>query len=73
MLAPQSGQTRLRIPEIKIELVFVAAAIEAIMSLPVCDSSPPNARNLKRGAAGAFGRHWIGAAAPCFGFKRESN
>jgi hypothetical protein len=35
MLAPQSGQTRLRIAEIKLELVFVTTASEAIMSLPV--------------------------------------
>jgi hypothetical protein len=35
MLAPQSGQTRLRIAEIKLELVFVTTTSEAIMSLPV--------------------------------------
>ena len=33
MLAPQSGQMRLRIAEIKLELVFVTKATEAIMSL----------------------------------------
>ena len=35
MLAPQSGQTRLRIAEIKLKLVFVTAANEAIISLSV--------------------------------------
>jgi hypothetical protein len=76
MLAPQSGQTRLRIAETKLMLVFLTTANEAIMSLPFCGaSSPPNAQNLKRGAAGAFwgGRLWTGAAAPRFGFKSESN
>jgi hypothetical protein len=34
MLAPQSGQTSLRIEEIKLDLVFVTTASEAIMSLP---------------------------------------
>jgi hypothetical protein len=33
MLAPQSGQMRLRIAEIKFELAFVTKATEAIMSL----------------------------------------
>jgi len=36
MLAPQSGQTRLRIAEIKLELLFVTTASEAIKSLPAC-------------------------------------
>jgi hypothetical protein len=35
MLDPQSGQTRLRIAEIKLELAVVTTASEAIMSLPV--------------------------------------
>jgi len=35
MLAPQSGQTRLRISEIKLMLMFLATANEAIISLPV--------------------------------------
>ncbi len=34
MRAPQSGQTRLRMAEIKIELLFVTTASEAIKSLP---------------------------------------
>jgi len=34
MLAPQSGQTRLRIAEIKLEFLFVTRASEAIMFLP---------------------------------------
>jgi hypothetical protein len=33
MLAPQSGQTRLRIAEIKIEFGFVTTASEAIIFL----------------------------------------
>jgi hypothetical protein len=49
MLAPQSGQTRLRIAEIKLKSVFVTTEIEAIMSLPVVgSSSPPNAQNRKQ-------------------------
>jgi hypothetical protein len=35
MLAPQSGQIRLRIAEMKLKLVFVTTASEAIMSLLV--------------------------------------
>jgi hypothetical protein len=76
MLAPQSGQTRLRIAEIKLMLLFLTTANEAIMSLPFCGgSSPPNAQNLKREAAGAFwgGRPVDRTAAPRFGFKRKSN
>jgi hypothetical protein len=34
MLAPQSGQIRLRIAEMKLEVVFVTTASEAIMFLP---------------------------------------
>jgi hypothetical protein len=34
MLAPENGQTRLRIAEIKLELLFETRASEAIMSLP---------------------------------------
>jgi len=60
--------------EIKLMLLFLTTANEAIMSLLFCGgSSPPNAQNLERGAAGAFGGHWIGAAAPRFGFKLKSN
>src|SRR5438105_6387293 len=63
MPAPQSGQTRLRIAEIKVMLAFLTTAKQAIMSLPFCgSSSPPNAQNLKRRVAGAFweGAHLIG-------------
>ena len=50
MLAPQSGQIRLRIAEMKLEVVFVTTASEAIMfSLFGGGSSPPDAQNLKRG------------------------
>jgi len=77
MLAPHSGQTRLRIAEIKLMLVFLTTANETMMALPFLggDSSPPNAQNLKRAAAGAFwgGRRGQGPAAPRFGFTRESN
>jgi hypothetical protein len=74
MLAPQSGQTRLRIAEIKPMLVFLTTANEAIISLLCGDSSPPNAQNLMRGAGGAFwgGRRWT-VPRPRFGFKSESN
>jgi hypothetical protein len=55
MPAPQSGQTRLRIAEIKLVLVFLTTANEAIMSLPFLRRFfTANAQNLKRGAAGAF-------------------
>ena len=55
MLAPQSEQTRLRIAEIKLMLVSLATANEAIMSLPVAAVLHHRmAQNLKRGAAGAF-------------------
>ena len=58
-------------------LVFITMANEAIMPLLFYDgSSPPNAQNLKRGAAGAVfeeGARRTGAAAPRFGFKSESN
>jgi len=65
---------RLRIAETKLELVFLTTAYEVIMSPLFCGgSSPPNAQNLKREAAGAFGGHWIGAAASCFGYQPESN
>jgi len=76
MLAPQSGQTRLRIAEIKLMLVFLTTANEAIMSLPLLRRSfTAECTERNRGAAGAF---WAGrlvdrAAAPRFGFKRKSN
>jgi hypothetical protein len=58
MRAPQSGQIKLRIAEINLELVFITPASEAITFLLdyVAVSSPPNAQHRKRRAAGAFGR-----------------
>jgi hypothetical protein len=57
MLSPQSGQTRLRIAEIKLMSVFPKTANAAIMSLPVVAvRSPPNAQNLRREAARDFAR-----------------
>jgi hypothetical protein len=74
MLAPQSGQTRLRIAEIKLELVFITTASEAIMSLLVVAVLHRRThRTLSAGAAGAFGGHWIGAATSRIGFKGKSN
>jgi hypothetical protein len=76
MLAPQSGQTRLRIAEIKLESVFVTTASEAIMSLPVVAllhrrcTEPSSAGPQARFGEGA---RWIEAAASRFGFKRKSN
>jgi hypothetical protein len=64
MLAPQSGQMRLRIAEIKLMLVFLTTANEAIMSLPFLRRFfTAECKNLKRGrAAGRFeeGASWIG-------------
>src|SRR5258706_14302990 len=73
MLAPHSGQTRLRIAEIKLELVFVTTASEAIKSLPAVAVLHRQMHRTLSGAAGAFGGHWIGAAATRFGCKRRSN
>jgi hypothetical protein len=76
MLAPQSGQTRLRIAEIKLESVYVTTASEAIMSLPVVAllhrrcTEPLSAGPQPRFGEGA---RWIEAAASRFGFKRKSN
>jgi hypothetical protein len=77
MLAPQSGQTKLRIAEIKLELVFVTTANEAISVSPFFAvvlhrrmhrilSEGSQARS-REGAPGA------GAAAPRVGFKCKSN
>lgn len=55
MLAPQSGQIRLRMAEIKFELVFMATASEAIMSLPVVAVLHRRMHNTVSGAASAFG------------------
>jgi hypothetical protein len=69
MLAPQSGQTRFRIAEMKLMLPFLTTVNEAMMSLPfLCRFSTAEYRNLKRWAASAF---WVGrsvekAAAPRF-------
>jgi hypothetical protein len=76
MLAPQSGQIRLRIAEIKLIWALLTTANDAMLSLPSCGgSSPPNPQNLKHGPQGRFGEgaHWMEAAAHCFGFKRKSN
>jgi len=76
MLAPQSGQTRLRIAEIKIELVFETSASEAIMSLPAEAASDRRMyRTLSAGTQERFGEgaQWVRAAAPRFGFKLKSN
>jgi hypothetical protein len=76
MLAPQSGQTRLRIVEIKSEFVFVTTAYEAIMSLPVVAVLPRQMhRTLSAGPQAHFGEGagWKEATAPRFGFKRMSN
>ena len=53
MLAPQSGQTKLRIAEIKLVFGFVTTAIEAIMCL-LWSRFYRKAENLERGASGAF-------------------
>jgi hypothetical protein len=69
MLAPQSGQTRLRIAEMKLMLAFLTTVNEAIVSLPFFRRFfTAEYTNLKRWAAGAF---WVGrsverAAAPRF-------
>src|SRR6266581_4644608 len=76
MLAPLSGQTRLRIAEIKLMLVFLTTANEAIMSLPVAAVLHRRMhRTLSAGPQARFGEgaRWTGAAAPRFGFKSESN
>ena len=72
MLPPQNGQTRLRIAEIKLELVFVTTANEAIMSLPVAAIVDRRMhRTLSVGPRAGFGENtrWTGATAPRFGFK----
>ena len=65
MLAPQSGQTRLRKEEINLELVFVSTASEAIMSLPVVAILHRRIHRTLSGAASALGRgaRLLGAAA----------
>jgi len=68
MLAPQSGQTRLRIAEIKLMLVFLTTANEAIMSLPFLRRffTARMHRTLSAGPQARFGEgaRWTGAAAP---------
>jgi len=54
MLAPQSGQIRLRIAEIKLEFLFVTRASEAIMFLPAARFFTVE-QNLRREAAGVLG------------------
>jgi len=75
MLAPQSGQTRLRIAEIRLELLFVTTASEAIQSLPVVAVLYRRVHRTLSGAASAFGDGCPldRAAALCFGLKDESN
>jgi len=67
MLAPQSGQTRLRIVEIKLMLVFLTTANEPILSLLFCSGSSPRMhRTLGRGAAGAcWGGRSLERSAAC--------
>ena len=62
MLAPQSGQTRLRMAEIKLELLFVTTESEAIRSLPAVAVLHRRMHRTVSGAAGAFrgGVPWIG-------------
>ena len=76
MPAPQSGQTRLRIAEIKVMLLFLTTANEAIVSLPVVVVL--HHRMHRTLSAGPQERNWGGralerSAAPRFGFKRKSN
>ncbi len=76
MLAPQSGQIRLRIAEMKLELAFVTTASEAIMFLPVV--AVLHGRMHRTLSAGPQARSWGGrpvdrGRGPRFGFKHESN
>jgi|HubBroStandDraft_6_1064221.scaffolds.fasta_scaffold247107_2 hypothetical protein len=77
MPAPQSGQTKLRIAEIKFMLVFLTTVTEAIMPLLFLRRFfTAEAQKPKRGAAGAFlgrARSRQGLAAPRFGFNCKSN
>jgi hypothetical protein len=50
--------------EMKLELRFVTTASEAIMPLPAVAVLHRRMHRTLSGAAGAFGGHWIGAAAP---------
>jgi len=75
MLAPQRGQTRLRIAEIKLGLVLITAN-EAIMYLPVGAVLHRRVhRTLSGGRQELFGQgaRWLRVAASRFGFKRNSN
>jgi hypothetical protein len=54
MLAPQSGQTRFRIEEIKLEFGFVTTASESKMSLPVMTVLSPECKKPEVEAACAF-------------------
>ncbi len=76
MLAPQSGQTKLRIAEIKLELLFLTTASEAIKISPCCGGLHRRMHTtLSSGPQARFGegRPLDRAAAPRFGFKRKSN
>jgi hypothetical protein len=76
MPAPQRGQTRLRIAEIKLEFLFATTASEATMSLPAeAVSHRRMYRTLSAGTQECFGEgaQRVRAAAPRFGFKLKSN
>ena len=73
MLAPQSGQIRLRIAEIKLKSVFVTTEIEAIRSLPVVAVLHRRMHKTVSGAASAFAEgQFKRAAASRFGYQSES-
>ena len=72
MLAPQSGQTKLRIAEIKLVFGFVTTAIEAIMCL-LSAAFIEKQRISSAGPVARFGgSHWSKGAAPRFRCKHES-
>jgi|GEM_PF-4506463 len=75
MLAPQSGQTKLRIAEIKLELVFVTTTCEAIMPSLLWRFFTAECTEPSAGPPDAFcgGRSVNLALPPLFGFKRKSN
>jgi hypothetical protein len=61
--------------EMKLEILFVTTASEAIKSLPAVAILHRRMHRILSGAASAFGEECSldRAAAPCFGFKHESN
>src|SRR4051812_4178057 len=61
MLAPQSGQTRLRIAEINPMLVLLTEAVEVIVVSPFCDGSLSQLHeNSCEGSQAQFGRAPVG-------------